>query len=82
MGFQKVRIEPEPDKRLGWISAEYHSVSGTFRAEWKYLDERQVQFGISVPDGATAYFKLPGDVQVQELESGEHKIVRRLRSGT
>ena len=73
-GFQKVRIEPRPDQRLGGISAEYHSAAGTYRIEWKYLDEEQVQVKVSVPDGAAAYFRLPGDVQARELKSGEYNM--------
>lgn len=72
-GFRKIRIEPRPDKRLDRASAEYSSAAGTYYVEWKYLSENQVRVRISVPDGAAAYFKMPGDAQAQELKSGKYE---------
>lgn len=74
-GFQKIRIEPRPDRRLVWVSAEYCSAAGVYRVEWKYTSEKQVKIRISVPDGAAAYFKMPESDQVQELKSGKYKWI-------
>ncbi len=35
-GFSRIMLRPVPDKRLGYIDAEYESRSGLIRSSWRY----------------------------------------------
>ena len=37
-GFSRLRFEPHPDKRLGWLDAELESRHGTIRSRWEYTE--------------------------------------------
>ena len=74
-GFRHIIMKPVPDKRLGYLKAEYHSVSGVIRSAWKYEGDNWI-WEFSVPDGCTATVTLPGETQSKEYEAGDYKIVQ------
>lgn len=47
-GFSKVKIEPMPDKRLGWLEAVLDTRYGRISSKWTYVGE-QIRYDISVP---------------------------------
>ncbi len=74
-GFKHIIMKPVPDKRLGYLKAEYHSASGVIRSAWKYEGDNWI-WEFSVPDGCTATVTLPGETQSKEYEAGDYKIVQ------
>lgn len=44
--FPRVRIEPQPDKRLGWLEAAMDTRSGRICTKWTYTQGR-VRYEIS-----------------------------------
>lgn len=74
-GFRHIIMKPVPDKRLGYLKAEYQSASGVIRSAWKYEGDNWI-WEFSVPDGCTATVTLPGETQSKEYEAGDYKIVQ------
>ena len=74
-GFRHIIMKPVPDRRLGYLKAEYHSASGVIRSAWKYEGDNWI-WEFSVPDGCTATVTLPGETQSKEYEAGDYKIVQ------
>lgn len=74
-GFKHIIMKPVPDKRLGYLKAEYHSASGVIRSAWKYEGDNWI-WEFSIPDGCTATVTLPGETQSKEYEAGDYKIVQ------
>lgn len=74
-GFRHIIMKPVPDKRLGYLKAEYHSASGVIKSAWKYEGDNWI-WEFSVPDGCTATVTLPGETQSKEYEAGDYKIVQ------
>lgn len=74
-GFKHIIMKPVPDRRLGYLKAEYHSASGVIRSAWKYEGDNWI-WEFSVPDGCTATVTLPGETQSKEYEAGDYKIVQ------
>lgn len=74
-GFRHIIMKPVPDKRLGYLKAEYRSASGVIRSAWKYEGDNWI-WEFSIPDGCTATVTLPGETQSKEYEAGDYKIVQ------
>jgi len=47
-GFERVRIQPHPDQRLGWLKASLETAYGTIRSEW-VCQEDKVRYEITTP---------------------------------
>ena len=47
-GYERVRIEPHPDPRLGWLEARLESRSGLITSRWTY-ENGQVRYEITTP---------------------------------
>ncbi len=67
-GFQKVKIQPYPDKRLGKVSGSYLSRAGEIKSAWKY-EEDKLTFTVTVPTEAEIH--LP-DGRVEKVGKGEY----------
>ena len=74
-GFQHIILAPIPDKRLGFVKAEYQSTSGLIKSEWKYKGDQWI-WDFTIPKGATASVILPGETQPKEYTAGKYRIVR------
>ena len=59
-GFRNIIMAPKPDRRLGYVRAEYRSAAGLIKSAWRYEGERWI-WEFSVPDGATATVTVPGE---------------------
>lgn len=74
-GWKVIRFQPTPNHDLGWIDAEYHSVSGTVKSAWRYQDNGTITYHFEVPFGVTAELTLPGEKTISLL-SGSHEFNR------
>ncbi len=72
-GFKHIIMRPIPDKRLGHLTAEYHSAAGTIKSVWKYEGDTWT-WEFTIPEGATATVTLPGETESKEYESGTYKV--------
>ena len=67
VGFEKVVIEPKPDKRLGWLKTRLETKYGTVKVQWRYDDEKVV-YNIETPVPATIII----DGKMYNKESGAY----------
>ena len=76
-GFKNVIMAPRPDRRLGWVKAEYKSAAGLIKSAWCYENGKWI-WDFTVPEGATATVSLPGGGPATSYPSGTHHIERTL----
>ena len=74
-GFKHIVMRPIPDKRLGFVKAEYNSAAGLIKSAWHYEGDQWI-WEFTIPEGATASVTLPGDSESNHYESGTYTIVR------
>jgi alpha-L-rhamnosidase len=74
-GFKTVIMAPVPDKRLGFVEAEYKSAAGLIKSAWRYEGEKWI-WNFTVPEGSRAMVKAPGDDGFTEYKAGVYEIVR------
>lgn len=72
-GFSRIVMAPVPDKRLGFVDAEYDSAAGKIRSSWRYEGDTWV-WEFTVPEGAVAYVTLPGESESKEYVSGNYTV--------
>ena len=72
-GFKHIIMRPVPDKRLGFLKAEYKSASGVIRSEWKYQGDTWV-WKFTIPQGSTATVTLPGETTSREYKAGSYTL--------
>ena len=73
-GYQKVRIQPQLDARLGHMNCTYQSASGKYVANWSIEKDSSIKVHVEVPFDCTAVLALPERDEV-ELEAGVTDIV-------
>jgi alpha-L-rhamnosidase len=82
-GFKNIIMAPKPDKRVGFVKAEYKSAAGLIKSHWRY-ESTQTDFGMkwvwdfTVPEGATADVTLPGETESKRYTAGTYHIVKDL----
>jgi alpha-L-rhamnosidase len=59
-GFRHFILNPHPDRRLGFIEAEYDSPAGLIRSAWKYSVDGSLVWKFTIPAGTTATVIPPG----------------------
>ena len=74
-GFKHIIMRPMPDKRLGFVNAEYKSAAGLIKSAWRYEGDKWI-WKFTIPKGATSSVTLPGESEVKHYESGTSTIVR------
>ena len=72
-GFSNIIMKPVPDKRLGWIKAEYDSAAGTIKSAWRYEGDTCI-WDFTIPEGASATVILPGETNAIEYTAGSYTI--------
>ena len=68
-------MKPVPDKRLGFVKAEYNSAAGPIKSHWRYKGGKWI-WEFRIPKGATALVTLPGESEAKVYESGYYKIMK------
>ena len=68
-------MKPVPDKRLGFVKAEYQSAAGLIKSEWKYEGDKWI-WNFTIPEGATASVTLPGETTATDYQAGSYTIER------
>jgi alpha-L-rhamnosidase len=66
-------MKPVPDKRLGYVKAEYKSAAGLIKSAWRYKGDKWI-WTFTIPKGATASVTLPGETTSKLYESGTYTI--------
>ena len=74
-GFQHIIMKPIPDKRLGFVKAEYQSAAGLIKSAWRYEGDQWI-WDFTIPEGATASVTLPGETEAKEYTSGTYQIIK------
>lgn len=72
-GFKHIIMKPIPDKRLGFVKAEYLSAAGPIKSEWKYEGDKWI-WKFTIPKGSTASVTLPGETQSKEYSAGTYTL--------
>ena len=72
-GFSRIVMAPVPDKRLGFVDAEYHSAAGLIKSSWRYEGDTWI-WEFSIPEGAVADVTIPGDTESKEYISGNYTV--------
>ena len=76
-GFQRIIMNPIPDKRLGYVKAEYESAAGLIKSSWHY-DGNNWVWSFSIPQGAQALVTLPGEETATLYESGTYTVSKEI----
>lgn len=74
-GFRHIIMKPTPDRRLGFVNAQYNSAAGLIKSSWKYEGEQWI-WDFTIPDGARATVVVPGENEGKEYAGGSYRIVR------
>ena len=72
-GFKHIIMKPLPDKRLGYVKAEYNSAAGLIKSAWRYEGDTWV-WEFTIPEGATASVTLPGESNAKEYLAGSYTL--------
>jgi alpha-L-rhamnosidase len=75
-GFKHIIMAPVPDKRLGFLKAEYKSAAGTIKSEWKYKGDKWI-WKFTIPVGTRATVTLPGETTSKEYGAGSYTLIKK-----
>lgn len=73
-GFKNIIMAPKPDRRLGFVKAEYKSAAGLIKSHWHYDGDSWV-WEFTIPEGATATVTVP-DESPTLYAAGTYRIGR------
>ena len=72
-GFKHIVLAPVPDKRLGYIKAEYNSAAGLIKSAWRYEGDTWI-WDFTIPEGSTATVTLPGADKSEVYQAGSYTL--------
>ena len=73
--FRRFVLAPEPDRRLGRVTARYRSASGTIESAWEYAPDGNWTWRFTVPAGTEAEVRLGwAGRKPQVFGPGSHEI--------
>ncbi len=70
-GFKTIIMAPQPDKRLGSISAEYKAPTGLIKSAWRYEGDKWI-WDFTIPEGSIAKVTLPGSKETKIYKPGTY----------
>lgn len=76
-GFRHIIMKPVPDRRLGFIDAEYNSAAGCIKSAWRYEGEDWI-WEFTIPEGCTASVCLPDESEYVEYSAGTYTLTKNL----
>ena len=76
-GFKNIVMAPKPDRRMGYVKAEYKSAAGLVKSAWRYEGDKWL-WDFTVPEGATADVTLPGETVPRRYSAGAYHILLHL----
>ena len=76
-GFKNIIMRPIPDKRLGFVKAEYRSSAGLIKSEWKFEGNQWI-WKFTIPKGATASVTLPGETDSKLYQAGSYTVKKNI----
>ena len=71
-GFEKIRINPLPDRRIKRGGGDYHSVMGTISTDWEQTD-REFRLNVTIPPNTVADVYIPAS-QHATITEGQTEI--------
>jgi len=77
-GFTRFLLAPHPVRGLSWLKASYESPAGLIESEWTFSGDGVFEWTATVPPGASALAKLPGDSSFSNLGPGKTVLRRSL----
>ena len=77
-GFKHIIMRPMPDRRLGYVKAEYKSAAGLVKSAWRYEGDKWI-WDFTVPEGATAAVTIPGETSAKKYGGGDHHVETPLK---
>ena len=69
----KIRIQPYPDRQIGYVKASYDSPFGKIKSSWEYEGEN-CRIKVEIPANAHAEILLP-DGSCHEADYGKYEYV-------
>lgn len=66
-GFRRVRVAPIVDRRLGGAGADYRSVSGDIRVDWRIMGDL-ADLEIILPSAVTGEFLVPAGTRLEGMD--------------
>lgn len=72
-GFKNIVMAPKPDRRMGFVTAEYKSAAGLIKSAWRYEGDDWI-WDFTIPEGATADVAVPGEKVSHRYQSGTYTI--------
>ena len=69
----KIRIQPYPDRQIGYVKASYDSPFGKIKSSWEYEGET-CKIKVEIPANAHAEILLP-DGSCHEADYGKYEYV-------
>ena len=60
IGFEKILLQPHPDKRLRFVKCSIDTVLGRIESEWEYKED-YIRFAFTVPKDIQAEIRLPNN---------------------
>ena len=74
-GYTKIRLAPQPDRRLGSIDATYKSAAGTIKSAWRYEGEKWI-WNFTIPERTTAEVLLPNAKKPTVYTAGTYEVAQ------
>lgn len=72
-GFRRLILAPVPDRRLGYLDAEYKSSAGLVKSSWRYEGDEWI-WNFTVPEGVEASVSVPGTTSFVSYGSGSYEV--------
>ena len=79
-GFKRIVLAPQPDRRLGFVTAAYQSAAGLIKSSWRFEGGEWI-WDFTIPKGATALVTVPGEA-ARPYKSGAWRISRRAKESS
>ncbi len=73
-GFNEFMLAPCPDKRLGFVKAEYRTCNGVIKSEWTCQGDKVI-YRFSIPQNTSATFINPITGEGKHLSTGTYEFI-------